>query len=1053
MNKLMGAGDASVRESSRDEKDIGRIGVWIGSQGNSDLANRTLTEMNKQGLFSRDAYMRDLLANNAMFGGFGQLGSATWRPGEKQILGGFYTQLSWMGGEMGKRDAANSQGKYTPGPAAAMLNQFNVGLMAANSYKNVELAAAMSGKNKNYMWEAQGLAMISQPLVAGGNAIAVASTLSGGAAWMAPVGLAIKALGESIKVDTRTGKRSFKLSEKQKLNLAIDTAMTALTMGANSSYTGAVMAVSKANDYKKSLNYAKMSINLAMAGVQEDEHGKIDGWKADENFALSATSTLIAQGMDWSGKFNLPEKSLIGGVSGKALSITNEFYKFNKGAPNNYTSVASPDLRGAGWISSLTIDGQLALQSQRDQIANMREDIRKNYGEDVYEELVRKGDMPRPLDPLSEKHMMDIFAGAAGLYREKWIEKELAAIDNELSLLEDAGSLKDVANRIAILDGIQNGRDMGWLHYQKLAMQAEGIGYNGKQNKEIVSIGAYLAVLKKLGINPDTINEDVVKGRLAGRLAEYEDSGEAQGLSKKTNILEAMFMPFNVQATGVDNIKFMDPTTNTTRIVSQREYNKILEERRQMVVDSLSDSEKSNYLGHLQVQIPEEQANAYRDIDDQVLPANVNIQGNLVYFYDPYTNQPRHMPIDEYNRLVEHRIELDRNPTRDTSRLSAGSGELERGWYVSVGMYLEENTAERFKTARNNGSFKKGILSIAHLFYETFDSVAVLPAQSILSLAGFARGRSSLDYVDARHQREANTFATMIDTALFAKAGVQWAFKKSVNIFDNIFDDLPAGLDGRFPVGSLDNVARIRSGSGLNHGSFAAIRNARQLGAGQNEISMAIAANRRVANNISKTSNNLDLMDDISFIKWETVQRYGEVLSSQKIYSLRRMINRMGGDFVYGNDYDRLRQGLANLGYNMERAEGFHLVFSRSIPELGITANKPLIALPGNATRYQMKHEVGHFLDYLTHIDNGGTRASWVARSRTEREQLVFNRLTKSKSVKRPYAVDVRKGNGRKSIIKYKEERIHHHWNHLAQFERTHAMQYIKGVGGYSDFR
>ena len=215
MNKLMGTGDASVRESSRDAKDIGRIGVWIGGQGNSDLANRTLAEMNKRGLYSRDAYMRDLLANNAMFGGFGQLGSATWRPGEKQILGGFYTQLSWMGGEIGKRDAAHSQGRYTPGPAAAMLNQFNVGLMAANSYKNVELAAALQGKSRGYMWEAQGLAMSKQPLIATANGVA------GGAAWMA-----IKAMGESIKVDARTGKRSFKLTGKQKLNLAVDSAIS-----------------------------------------------------------------------------------------------------------------------------------------------------------------------------------------------------------------------------------------------------------------------------------------------------------------------------------------------------------------------------------------------------------------------------------------------------------------------------------------------------------------------------------------------------------------------------------------------------------------------------------------------------------------------------------------------------------------------------------------------------------------------------------------------------------------------------------------------------------
>ena len=162
MNKLMGTGDASVRESSRDARDIGRIGVWIGGQGNSDLANRTLTEMNKQGLFSRDAYMHDLLANNAMFGGFGQLGSATWRPGEKQILGGFYTQLSWMGGEMGKRDAANSQGWFAADPLTTTLNQFNVGSMLANSHMNVEMAAALQGKSRGYMWEAQMLGFAKQ---------------------------------------------------------------------------------------------------------------------------------------------------------------------------------------------------------------------------------------------------------------------------------------------------------------------------------------------------------------------------------------------------------------------------------------------------------------------------------------------------------------------------------------------------------------------------------------------------------------------------------------------------------------------------------------------------------------------------------------------------------------------------------------------------------------------------------------------------------------------------------------------------------------------------
>ena len=424
MNKLMGTGDASVRESSRDAKDIGRIGVWIGGQGNSDLANRTLTEMNKRGLYSRDAYMRDLLANNAMFGGFGQLGSATWRPGEKQILGGFYTQLSWMGGEMGKRDAANSQGKYTPGPAAAMLNQFNVGLMAANSYKNVEMAAALQGKSRGYMWEAQGLAMISQPLIAVGNGLAVAATLSGGAAWMAPVGLAIKALGESIKVDAQTGKRSFNLTDKQKVNLAVDSAMSALTMGANSYFTTAKMGYNQAKFLKESLGYVKMATNLGMAGVQEDEHGKIDGWKADENFALSATGILVGKfyggsdandsklkrllGVNFSGA----KHSLATGITNKAIQLGNEYYKFKNNRANQYAQLANPGPEGIGGLFGMGIDAYVA---QHQKSWALEQKIKEEYGEGIYNILAEKGKVPGPWNPVRENQTKDILLGAARL--------------------------------------------------------------------------------------------------------------------------------------------------------------------------------------------------------------------------------------------------------------------------------------------------------------------------------------------------------------------------------------------------------------------------------------------------------------------------------------------------------------------------------------------------------------------------------------------------------------------------------------------------------------
>ena len=576
MNKLMGTGDASVRESSRDAKDIGRIGVWIGGQGNSDLANRTLTEMNKRGMYSRDAYMRDLLANNAMFGGFGQLGSATWRPGEKQILGGFYTQLSWMGGEMGKRDAANSQGRYTPGPAAAMLNQFNVGLMAANSYKNVEMAAATSGTSRGYMWEAQGLAMVRQPLIAVGNGLAVAATLSGGAAWMAPVGLAIKALGESIKVDAQTGKRSFKLTDKQKVNLAVDSAMSALTMGANSYFTTAKMGYNQAKFLKESLGYVKMATNLAMAGVLEDEHGKIDGWKADENFALSATGILVGK---LYGNYTGAKHSLATGITNKFIGIGNEYYKFKNNRANQYAQLANPGPEGIGGLFGMGIDAYVARYQEA---RKLEEKIKEIHGEDIYDALVEKGRVPNPWDPVREKHAMDLLAGAASIANEnrrKALIAKVFGIDASIKAIKtgDAGTWVHAALE-AEFGGSASFDEVYYEAEKRLLKRAQ----DGKNSPDDIQ-----HVIAELGGNPNALFAEETTTRYNQRAKSFDrawaykqnENERREAVSKITK----QFMPQNVHDNGNGTFSYEDPVEQKSVIVSKDEYYKTVEERRTLV--------------------------------------------------------------------------------------------------------------------------------------------------------------------------------------------------------------------------------------------------------------------------------------------------------------------------------------------------------------------------------------------------------------------------------------------------------------------------------------
>ena len=67
----------------------------------------------------------------------------------------------------------------------------------------------------------------------------------------------------------------------------------------------------------------------------------------------------------------------------------------------------------------MATSGHLALLNQREQVANIRKSIKGGYGEDIYALMAEQGKLPRPLDPLNEKHLADIFAGAAGIARRR----------------------------------------------------------------------------------------------------------------------------------------------------------------------------------------------------------------------------------------------------------------------------------------------------------------------------------------------------------------------------------------------------------------------------------------------------------------------------------------------------------------------------------------------------------------------------------------------------------------------------------------------------------
>ena len=242
---LMGRGTQEERRESQDEEIIGRFGTWAGrapggANGESQLASNAV-----------QAAKIDLAdGGNALtalkyvgFAGFGEQGVMGVRPGGAPL--GFYPQLELAGRLTGQGDSKALAQAADPGVAfgpfqntvladvgvmaGTFLNQYNVPLMMANSYKNVEIAAQVNGKSRGYMWEAQSLNMIKAPLAAAGGVvtgIGAAMTVATGPLGLlvAAAGMAITGIANSIQVNPTTGERMMKMTDQAAMDTALVTA-------------------------------------------------------------------------------------------------------------------------------------------------------------------------------------------------------------------------------------------------------------------------------------------------------------------------------------------------------------------------------------------------------------------------------------------------------------------------------------------------------------------------------------------------------------------------------------------------------------------------------------------------------------------------------------------------------------------------------------------------------------------------------------------------------------------------------------------------------------
>ncbi|MCB1327407.1 MAG: hypothetical protein KDK35_19375, partial [Leptospiraceae bacterium] len=271
---ILGTGSGEERSRSRDERVIGSFGTWAGRQpGGSDY--QAVENFNYAA--PNNAILNNPGAMDALqfgtFGGFGELGEMGIRPGGAAL--GFYPQLELASRMLAQNDTNNlNHLAGAEDPITTTINQWNIATLTANSFLNVERATRVNGKSAGYMWEAQILSSVKQPMVAAGSALlaaGIAGSWTGLGALLIPLGMALNAVGNSINVNPTSGERSVKMDDRAAISTAVATvgafaggALSGLGefYGASASTIGALSAAGSG------------TANVIGAGFQYDNRGR-----------------------------------------------------------------------------------------------------------------------------------------------------------------------------------------------------------------------------------------------------------------------------------------------------------------------------------------------------------------------------------------------------------------------------------------------------------------------------------------------------------------------------------------------------------------------------------------------------------------------------------------------------------------------------------------------------------------------------------------------------------------------------------------------------------
>ncbi|MCB1317160.1 MAG: hypothetical protein KDK27_14455, partial [Leptospiraceae bacterium] len=273
-------------------------------------------------------------------------------------------------------------------PISTMINQFNPIVFSANSIKNVEMATRFqTGKSASYMWEAQVLAGIKQPVVAVGNAMTTVGTallFTGGLSWAGALlligGIALNALGNSMQVNPTTGERATKMTDQAAVNTGIGTVTSVLgglSIGASSVAssasasaeaakgtadaarlaTMAQSAAETANTIQQGSQLVNLMSSVAQAGMQYDAKGNSQGWSlsgmSGDRFATQTGIGLLADGLAGgmtstgfsSAAFSGGANGVLSATMSQSMNVAVEYHKFKTGAKDQqYTGMVN-----AGW--------------------------------------------------------------------------------------------------------------------------------------------------------------------------------------------------------------------------------------------------------------------------------------------------------------------------------------------------------------------------------------------------------------------------------------------------------------------------------------------------------------------------------------------------------------------------------------------------------------------------------------------------------------------------------------------------------------------------------